>query len=52
MEEMEMVVMVVAMAAALRGGGDLTMAAAGEFRGFLVRPLSGRYGCLHILYWV
>ena len=34
MEEMVMAVMVAVMAAALRGGGDLTMAAAGEFRGF------------------
>ena len=47
-----MVVMVMVMKTALRGGGDLTMAAAASFVVFLCRPLSERYGCLHNLYWV
>ena len=34
----------VVMAAALRGGGDLTMAVAASFVVFLCRPLSERYG--------
>ena len=42
----------VVMAASLRGGGDLTMAAAASFVVFLCRPPSERYGCLHVLYWV
>ena len=45
--------MVMAMAAAaLRGGGDLTMAAAASFVVFLCRPLFERVWFLHILYWV
>ena len=47
-----MMVMEMMMATALRGGGDLTMAAAASFVVFICRPLSERVWCLHNLYWV